>query len=86
MTRVLRAVAGGATLGLAFFVLPVLGRVVIGAGLLGASVRLLGGGRRMGRRAAAFRRYAAAMPLPIDNHWYQPGLAAGGPVHRVTLS
>lgn len=87
MKRVLRAVAGGVTLGLAFFVLPVLGRVVAGVGLLAASYRLLGGGRRrLGRRAAARRRYAAKLPLPIDNQWYRPGLAAGGPVHSVALS
>ncbi|RZK44529.1 MAG: hypothetical protein EOO59_21805 [Hymenobacter sp.] len=67
--------------------LPVLGQVVVGVGLLGVAARLLGGRRRWRARRAAIRGlYGAGQPLPIDATGYQPGLAAAGPIHTVALT
>lgn len=72
MKNMLRAIGAGLALGLALFLVPLLGRVLVFVLLLRVAFRLLGGRRR--RRFGAGRlafgeAFGPGAPVPIDNQW-----------------
>lgn len=88
MKNILKAIGAGLALGVALFLFPFVGRIILFVLLLRVAFRLLFGGRwrrRMGRRGWDAARHFGAGPVPIDNQWYRPSVA-GGPASYVSVS
>jgi hypothetical protein len=93
MKNILKAIGAGLALGLAFFLFPFVGRLLLFFLLVKMAFRLMRGGRRGGPwgrrfgygRGGAFGPMADA-PVPIDNQWYQPTVTASGPRSYVPVA
>lgn len=92
MKNILKAIGAGLALGVALFLVPFVGRIILFVVLLRVAFRLLGGGRRRrvwGRWAAQSHHnlgpYPGA-PVPIDNQWYRPSITPAGPASYVPVA
>jgi hypothetical protein len=93
MKNILKAIGAGLALGVALFLVPFVGRIILFVLLVRVAFRLLFGGR--GRRGMGRRNWAAHQhfgfgpmpggPVPIDNQWYRP-TAPAGPASYVVVS
>jgi len=91
MKNLLKAIGAGLALGLALFVVPFVGRLLLFVVLLRVAFRLLSGGQRRGtgrfggRSRADFGPFLGE-PLPIDNQWYRPAVGPAGPASYVVVA
>jgi hypothetical protein len=84
MKNILKAVGAGLALGLALFLVPFVGRLLLFVVLVRLAFRLLAGSRwRRGR--PGYGAFPGA-PVPIDNQWYRPTGASTGPARSVSVA
>ncbi len=87
--NILKAIGAGLALGVAFFLFPFVGRLLLFFLLVRVAVRLMRGGRRGGPWRHRFGRGPMmGQPVPIDNQWYQltQAPATGGPMSYVPVA
>lgn len=94
MKNILKAIGAGLALGVALFMVPFVGRIILFVLLVRTAFRLLSSGRRRGfgpwnRRASglgtAFGPLSGA-PVSIDNQWYRSAMAPVGPASNVAVA
>ena len=88
MKNVLKAIGAGLAMGVALFLVPFLGRLLLFGLLLRVAFRLLGGRRRRRWAAWAGQGYGPlgfGGPVPIDGQWPRPAAPAAGPASEVLV-